>query len=301
MTENVKNWFVERFETEVFSQYSQRTSRLGDTVAGGGTFVGDKVYFPRIDAVDAYDSPAFARLALANTGQDMIEVSAKPKFVAFGLWDPDKSKYSIATAVEYGKQAAAAISRAEDDCIIRVLADAAANGVKRVGTNDMDAIATIGDYDTVADLDDVAEAIAKLGENEAFEGEEVTIVTPFRNKMQFALDPYMNSNDVKSNMPWNDLNWRRSQRLPADPGAGGVDLFVYAKSAIVSAYNDKLTKIDERDGPALTDILGYWNQVGAAARSNKGIVRIKSKASFSLYRPAVRTFETNEEMIPPAA
>lgn len=298
MTQNVTGWFTERFETEVFAQYAQNTSRLGDTVAGGGTFVGDKVHFPRIGVADAYDSPAFARLALANVGQDMIEVSARPKFIAFGLFDPDKHKYSIATAVEYGKQAAAAIARAEDDCIIKVLADAAANGVKEIGTAALLPITTIGDYDTVADLDDVAEAIAKLGENEAFEGEEVTIVTPFRNKMQFAMDPYMASNDVKANMPWNDLNWRRSERLTKDTVAGGVDLFVYAKSAIVSGYNDKLTKIDERDGPALTDIIGYWNQVGAAARSHLGIIRIKSKASFSLYRQSVRTFETNPEVFP---
>lgn len=291
MTQNVTGWFTERFETSVFADYAQNTSRLGDTVAGGGSFVGDKVYFPRIGVAEAYDNPAFARLALANVGQDMIEVSARPKFIAFGLYDPDKSKYTIATAVEYGKQAAAAIARAEDDCIIKVLADAAANGVKTIGAAAMETIDTIGDYNTVADLDDIAEAIALLGEDEAFQGEEVTIVTPFRNKMQFALDPYMASNDLKANMPWNDLNWRRSERLPKDVPAGGVDIFVYAKSAIVSGYNDNLTKINERDGPALTDIIGYWNQVGAAARSAKGIKRIKSKAAFSLYRQPVRTQE----------
>lgn len=298
MTENVTAWFTERFETAVHSQYQQLQSRLGDTVSGGGTFVGDKVHFPRIDAVQSYKSPAFARLALANANQDMIEISAEPEFVAFGLWDPHKHKYSIATANEYGRQAASAIARAEDDCIINVLKNAAANGVKKIGSADLEAIPTIGDYDTVANMDDIAEGLAILGSNEVPETDKITLALPFRNKVQFSLDPYMSSNDVKGNMVWDDLNWRRTERLPLSNDEGGVDLFMYAQSSIVSGYNDNLTKIDERDGPALTDIIGYWLQVGAAARNAKGIVRIKSKRNFSLYREAVRTFETNPDLVP---
>jgi len=233
---------------------------------------------------EAYDSPAFARLALANVAQDFIELTAAPKFIAFGLWDPAKHKYSIATAAEYGKQAASAIARAEDDCIIQALNVAATVGVKEIGSAALEQVQTIGDYDTPATLDDVAEAISLLGEDEAFEGEEITIVLPFRNKVQMSLDPYMASNDVRGNMPWNDLNWKRSQRLAQSPDGAGADIMVYAKSALVSGYNDQLTKIDERDGPALTDILGYWLQVGAAARNARGIKRIKTKRNFSLFR-----------------
>jgi len=297
MTENVTAWFTERFETAVHSQYQQLTSRLGDTVSGGGTFVGDKVHFPRIDAVKSYKSPAFARLALANANQDMIEVSAEPEFVAFGLWDPHKHKYSIATAVEYGAQAAAAIARAEDDCIVAQLQDAATNGVKKIGLAEMESIVTLGDYVTVANLDLVAEAMAVLGGNEVPETDKVTIAMPFRNKVQFSLDPMMSESN-KKHMVWDDLNWRRTERLPLSNDEAGVDIFVYAKSAIVSGYNDKLTKIDERDGPALTDIIGYWLQVGAKARNARGIIRIKSKRNFSLYREPTRTFETNAEVFP---
>lgn len=289
MTANIKDWFVPRFETEVHHAYQQMTARLGDTVSGGATFTGDKAYFPRLGAVEAYDSPDFARLVLANAAQDFIEVQANPKFIAFGLWDPHKHKYSIATAVEYGKAAAGAIRRAEDDCIIGALAGAATNGVKEIGGAAMEPIVTLGDYNSVGTLDDVAEAIATLGGNEAFEGEDVTIVTPFRQKVQFALDPFMASNDVKANMPWNDLNWRRSERLTGSADGAGVDIFVYARSALVSAYNDQLTKIDERDGAALTDINGYWLQVGAAARSAKGIIRIKAKKNFQLFREPTPT------------
>jgi hypothetical protein len=284
MTDNVKEWFVPRYQTEVKHAYQQMDQRLGATVAGGGSFIGDKAYFPRMGAVDVYDSPEFSRLILANVKQDFIELSASPKFVAFGLWDPHRHKYQIATAVEYGKAGAAAIARGEDQCIIDALADAAANGVKQIGAKngEVDQITTLGDYDTVADLDLIAEAIAILGGREAFMGESVTCLTPFRQKMQFALDPYMASNDVKANMPWNDLNWRRSERLPQSSNGEGVDLFMYAKSAIVSGYNP--TEIDERDGPALTDIFGQWFQAAAKVRDAGGVIRIRSKKNFSLYR-----------------
>jgi hypothetical protein len=98
MTQNIKEWFIPRFETEVHQAYQQRTTRLGDTVSGGGTFVGDKCYFPRLGVVEAYENVRFAELALANADQDFIEVSAKAKFIAFGLYDPDHNKYSIDTA-----------------------------------------------------------------------------------------------------------------------------------------------------------------------------------------------------------
>lgn len=290
MTENVKSWFVPKFEQTVQHQFQQPDVRLGDTVAGGGTFVGDNCYFPRMGAVDAYENIQFAKLALANVGQDFISVQAKARFVAFGLYDPNKNKLSINTAVEYGKSAYMAIKRAEDDAIITALALAAANGVSSIGdTNVTENMVTIGDYNTPATLDLVAEGVANLGEQEAFAGQKVTIVAPFRNKTQFALDPYMAKSDVKDNLPWNDLNWRQSERLPKDAGTGGRDIFLYARDSVVSAYNDKLTAIDERDGAALTDIIGYWLQVGAAVRNVRGIVRIKTKGNFSLSRQPIPT------------
>lgn len=286
MTENVKEIFSKKYFDEVQHVYQESKRKLGDTVAGGALFEGEKAYFPRMGAVDVYDSPDFARLVLANIKNDFIELSAQPKFIAFGLWDPHKSKYTIPVAAEYGKAAAKAIIRGENQCIIDALIAAATNGVRQVGgaSNEVDQVHTIGSYDEVATLDDIAEAIAVLGGNEAFEDEDVTCLMPFRNKMQFALDPYMASNDVKGNMPWEDLNWRHSQRTGGNADGSGVDIYLYAKSALVSGYNDNPTKIDERDGAALTDIMGEWFQAAAIARSAKGIIRIKSKANFTLSR-----------------
>jgi hypothetical protein len=294
MTENVKSWFIPRFETEVKQSYQQDDSRLGDTTAGGGTFIGDKCYFPRMGAVDCYDNERFARLRLANGDQDFIEVDTKPNFIAFGMYDPDASKYSINTAVEYGKSAASAIKRSEDRAIISALTTAMTAGVPDYGAgyngnnpgkgNVMPTI--IGDYNTVSTMDDVADAIALLGENEAFEGEDVTIVTPFRNKMQYALDPINYKTNVKTDMPWDKLKWRNTQLFPVDQATGGRLIAVYARSAVVSAWNETMRKIDERDGRALTDIAGYWNQVGAAVRDAGGVVFIKTKGTFSLSRYA---------------
>ncbi len=289
MTNSVKDWFVPRFETEVHHQYQQTDQRLGDTVAGGATFVGDKAYFPRVGPGKTYKNAHMAKLALLNFGSDFIEVSCEAEFAAFGLYDPDAHKYSIATAVEYGIEAANAVVRAEDDSVIRALAQAAAVGVKKIGgaPGEMEQIVTIGDYDTVADLDLISEGVAILGTNEAFKGQKVTCVTPFRNSVNMSLDPYMAKSDMKENLPWNRLGWRTYEDLPTNLDASGVDMFMYARSAVVSAYNDKMTKIDERDGASLTDILGYWVQTGAAPRNARGIIRIKSKKNFSLYRQPV--------------
>lgn len=293
MTTSVKEWFVPRFETEVHHQYNDNEQRLGDTVSGGGTFVGNKAYFPRVGPGKTYKNAHMAKLALLNFGSDFIEVECEPEFAAFGLYDPDAHKYSIATAVEYGIEAAGAIVRAEDDAIVQALARAAANGVKKIGgqPGEMEQIITLGDYDTPADLDLIAEGVAQLGTNRAFTGQKVTMVTPFRNSVNLSLDPYVAKSDMKENLPWNKLGWRTYEDLPLSADGEGVDMFMYARSAVVSGYNDKMTKIDERDGASLTDIMGYWVQTGASARNARGIVRIKSKKNFSLYREPTPTRE----------
>lgn len=286
MTANVKAHFVPKYFDTVKHTYQASKHKLSDTVSGGAVFEGDKAYFPRMGAVDVYDSPEFARMVLANIKQDFIELTCLPKFIVFGLWDPHKSKYTINTAAEYGKAGAKAMIRGENQCIIDALKAAAANGVKKIGgaSNEVDNVVTIGSYDRVATFDDIAEGIAVLGENEAFEDEDVTCLLPFRNKMQFALDPMVHSTQVKGNLPWDDLTWKRSQRTGGNEDGTGVDIYLYAKSAVVSGYNDAPTKIDERDGGALTDIMGEWFQAAALVREAAGVVRIKSKASFALSR-----------------
>jgi hypothetical protein len=289
MTQNVPNWFITKFNDEVKHLAQQANQRLAGTVDDLGIFVGDDMFVPRMGAVEMYDSPAYAKLALANAQQDFIKVSADPKFVAFGLWDAHKNKLSINLAKAYAKSAHMATLRSRDRIIRNALADAAANGVVNTKGDPAVQIATIGDYGVVATLDDIAEGVAILGGNEYWEGEEVACVTPFRHAVNFSLDPLMNRTDVnKTNLPWNKLNWRNYEKLPTSGTAGdpaeGVDIFLYAKSAIVAAANDEMKEINERDGGALTDIIGYWHQEGAAARESSGIVRIKSKKNFSLFR-----------------
>lgn len=286
MTENVPAWFVEKYTDRVKHLYQQSRRRLGGTVSGGGTFIGDKAYFPRMGAVEMYDSPAFAQLALANANMDFIEVTCAPKFIAFGIWDPHKNKLSINLANEYAASAVKATYRAED----RFIADALRAGAEAGGD-----FQSIGDYAAPATMDDIAEAIAILGSNEAFEGEEITVALPWRNKVNFALDPLMHKSNLKD-LPWDDVNWRSYEGLQGNGDSSGVDIYVYAKSALVSGYNDEATPINERIGGALTTMIGQWVQAGAKLREGKGCVRVKSQRSFSLFREPVPTFEMNPAM-----
>lgn len=300
MTQNLPNWFTKKYDDTVKHRAQQRDRRLAGTVAGGGTFIGDTVYFPRLGVVEMYASARMARMALANSAMDMISVTAAPRLVAFGIWDPDKTKLSISAATEYGIASANAGMRAEDMLIINALNDAAVNGVTPVAdaqgvTPATETITTIGDYNTLADLDTFAQAVETLGTNEMFEAEDIGCVTPFKIAVNNSLDPYLvfGKNDDK-NLPWEKVNWRTSQQLYDQAAtklvpstSTGIDMYMYARSAIRSDYNNEMTEINERDGPALTDIIGRWFQAGAKVIEPKGIVRIKSKYNFTISRKAL--------------
>lgn len=301
MTEQVPNWFIEKFDDTVTQLAQQRERRLAGFTSGGGVFIGNKVHFPRMGAVEMYDSSRFAQLALANARMDMVEVSANPKFVALGIWDPDKNKLSVNLAAEYGRAAAYAGFRAEDKMVIDALNTSAASGVtghnSSDGTTTNDTITTIGDYNTVADLDTIAQGVATLGSQEKFEGEDICVVMPFKVKTNNSLDPYMAMSNVNGNLPWDRINWATYERLNDQAGnpittatlntTTGVDMFLFCRSAVSSDYNNEMTLINERIGGALTDMLGRWFQAGAVVKEAAGVVRIKSKYNFNLARKAI--------------
>lgn len=305
MSEQVPDWFVAKYNDTVLQLAQQRERRLSGATSGGGMFVGETIFFPRMGAVEMYDSPRFAQLAIANGQMDMVSVTAKPKFVVFGIWDPDKAKINVNLAAEYGRSAAMAGFRAEDKMVVDCLNLAAANGVVSApnvalgGAVNTANITTIGDYNTVADLDAIADGIATLGSLEMFEGEDLCMVMPFKIKMNNALDPYMALNNVRGNVPWENVKWATYERLNDNNGApitsagiqantvDGVDMFLFCRNAVSSDYNNEMTKIEERVGGSLTDILGNWFQAGACAKEAAGIVRIKSKYDFNLMRKAI--------------
>lgn len=298
MSGNIPNWFIPKYNDEVQARLQQTKPMLADRVSGGGTFVGDKLYFPRIGKVETYSAKRFDPISLANVRMDMIEVHADPEFVLFGIWDPDKVKLNINVATEYARQAVNAIVRAEDRKIATALNTAAASGVGNVTDNVVEQIPTIGDYDTVADLDTLVAGIEALGSAYAFDGEDITYVSPFKMKANMSLDPYLAKNDVKGNRLWDDVTFRSWQGLnnqdgkPLEGNEGattGVDTFLFARSAVVSAHNKEKTEINERVGISLTDLLGQWFSAGAAVREPKGVVRIKSKYNFAISRKPIPT------------
>ncbi|HZL00472.1 MAG TPA: phage capsid protein [Caulobacteraceae bacterium] len=300
MSEGIPAWFIEKFDDTVKMLAQQRDRRLAGMTSGGGMFVGNSIFFPRMGAVEMYDSPRFASLALANGQMDMVEVTAAPKFVALGIWDPDIKKLNVNVAAQYGRAAAMAGNRAEDNMIVAALNSAVANGVTGVGLNGATTTTyptTIGSYAAVADLDTIAAGVAQLGSQEMFEGEDICMVVPFKLKTNMALDPYMALNNVRGNVPWNDLNWRTFQRLndengapitqASDAGTTGVDMFMFCRSAVSADYNNEMTTIDERIGASLTTMIGNWFQAGAAVTEATGVIRIKSQYNFTLMRKAI--------------
>jgi hypothetical protein len=300
MSENIPSWFIKKYTDTVDMLAQQRTKRVAQYTSGGGTFIGSQVFFPRMGAVEMYDSTRFAEIAMANAQMDMVSVTANPKFVVMGVWDPDKTKLNINLAAEYGRASAMAGFRAEDNMVITALNSAAANGVVGTnadGTTNTANIFTLGDYNTIADLDVWSAAVAQLGTQEKFEGEELCAVVPFKVKVNNSLDPYMALNNVKNNNVWDDINWTTFQRLNDQAGAPitqatdaattGVDMFLFCRSAVSSDYNNEMTTINERVGGRLTDLIGNWFQAGAVVKEAAGVVRVKSKYNFALARKAI--------------
>lgn len=302
MTQNLPVWFTKKFETAVEQRYQQRDRRLAGAVSGGTQFIGDYAYFPRMGTVEMYDSPRFAQIALANAAMDWISLQAKPKFVLLGVWDPDKNKLSIDVANEYGIACANAGMRAEDRLIVDALNNAAVNGVTTATTpsdaaaaqgSTTENIVTLGDYNTTLDLDLVANGLAQLMTVEAFEGEDIIFVQPGKLKMNQSLDPLMYMSTVKgAELPWSQLQFRNYERLYGNSGTAisqgdgqtGVDTYLFARSAVVSGYNDEMNKINDRIPGALTNVMGNWFQAGATVRDAKGVIRLKSKYNITLAR-----------------
>lgn len=295
--QNLPDWFPEVWKEEVTVRAQQMTSRVADTIENGGMFMGDTLYMPRVGAIEAVDAARFQELVTNGPALDWIKVQSDPKFLPVRIWDPDKNKLTINTTKVLAKAVVAGIARARDDLVINALNDAALNGVAAVRGRAREAqaapavenIVTIGDYATTPDLDVLAEAYAKIGESEVdVDNEQITVLTPFRNKVQFGMDWLNLSNQLKSNLlPWENFTWASSERLKSED-VNGIDIYVYAKSAGATAWNDDVTDINERMGGMLSDLFGQWFQGGAAIKEPKAVVRIKAKKAFAIARGAVK-------------
>lgn len=304
MTTQLPEFFIPKYTEEVKIRAQQELRVLDGTTTDFGVFIGDDLHIPRFGAVDTYKSTRLAAVALANGKMDWVKKNAEPEFVAFGLWDPDKNKLSIMpnAAGLYAQASVRAVNRAHDRQIIDELHHAAENGVVNT-KGETETILTLGDYETVADLELICEAIVALGTRHQFVGETISIVCPFKVQVQNSLDPYLAKTDVKGNRPWDNLKWCNYELLPGngpnkegwllDPdtnaptGATGCDIFIYAKSAVTSLSNDKDVPINERLGAQLADMIGQWFQAAAMVTEPKGVIRIKTKLDFELLRKAI--------------
>lgn len=298
---NLPDWFIPKYTDAVKLRAQQKTRRLEGLAEDGGMFVGDDVYFPRFGQVETYKASRMSQLALANANMDFVKTSAEPEFVAFGIWDPDKKKLNISAANQFANATVRAVNRARDRQHIDALKAAAANGVQNTRGDATENITTIGDYATEATLETIVSALVQLGTDEMFEGEDLCIIAPFKLRAQMSMDPYLaKEGQLKGNRVWDDLQWRTYERLPGNgpngegwlsAGATGTDIFVHAKSAVVTAQNDDDTEIQERLGSNLGDMIGRWFQSAGLVTEPKGVIRIKSKMNFDLARHPIFTHE----------
>lgn len=297
MSFNIDAAFIPKFKEE-FIIRAQQTKRMLDGLSEeGGVFIGNEVHFPRFGQAETTKSSRLQELAMNGVPIDWVKIAAEPEFVTFGIWDPDKSKMTIPMAGAFAQAAVKAVNRAKDRQHIECLADVANNGVKNT-KGVVENVTTLGSYNAEIDLEQVANAIVELGTNEMFEGETVSIITPFKINVQQQLDPILHKMDVKTNRVWDRIDWRTYERLPgngpagegwAAAGATGVDVFIHAKSAVMHATNDDDVEINERMGSRLGDLIGRWFQTASGVVEPKGVIRIKGKLDFALHRVATPT------------
>jgi len=296
MTYNIPEWFIPKYSDEVKIRAQQKRRKLDGVFEDGGMFVGDFYYTPRFGSVETYKANRFDALRLANAAMDWVKQDCEPEFAAFGVWDPDQNKLNISMAGQFAGATVKAVNRARDRQTIDALKDAAANGVQNTKGDAAEQIATIGNYNTVATLETICEAIADLGTNEMFESETVSLILPFKVNVNLSLDPYLAKSEMKNNRVWDQVQFRTYEKLPGNGpngegwlagGATGVDMFIVAQSAGATAQNDDDTEINERMGSQLGTMIGRWFQAGAKVIEPKGVIRIKSKLDFALMRQAI--------------
>jgi hypothetical protein len=300
MSQNLPDWFVDKWSDEVKLRAQQQTTSLHQYADNAGVFTGDHMYVPRIGSVDAVEVARLQQLANTSPPLDWVSVLCKPKFLPLMIWDPDINKLTIPVVQKMTKAVSAGMARSQDAMVRDAINTAIVSGVTGVRGPSTDAtpapatenITTIGDYNTIADLDTIAQAVAVLGSNYEFEGEDVTVCMPFKLGVNMTLDPYMAKNDVK--IDWlNKLKFTTYEKLydnagvPFNAASTGADILMFARSAVTSAYNDEIKDINERLGNIMANMFGQWYQGGAMVSEPKGVLRIKTKTNFTIARKPI--------------
>jgi hypothetical protein len=300
MSQNLPDWFVDKWTDEVKIRAQQQKTALAQYCDNAGVFQGDHMYVPRIGQVEAVEGQRLQVLATTTPPMDWVSVLCKPKFLPLTIWDPDKNKLTIPVVQKMSTAVVSGMARARDAMVRDAINTAVVSGVTGVRGPSADASAapatetptTIGDYNTVIDLDALAQAVAVLGGNYEVEGESLTFVSPFKLNVNMSLDPYMAKTDTS--IDWlKKINFTTYEKLydnaqvPFNAASTGADCYLFAKSAVSAAYNDEVKDINERLGNMLADMFGQWFQGGAMVTEPLGIVRLKTKTNFSIARKPI--------------
>ncbi len=295
--------FVKAYDDRMSVAFQQGKRKLAGMVDDGGVFIGDELYFPKMEAIEAMDMTRLQDLLLNTPDHSMMKVSCSPKYAALPIADVDKNKLNVKLATWYADQTVKAIYRSQDKTIYTAMLAAANAG----GST----ITTLGSYNNPISLELIAEAVGILGEREAFEDASVGMILPFRGKMNLStdlntalavsdnreivkglgrfLDPL---SEIQAETYEGTSNVTPAQDNTITAGKIGTDLFIFNKMAVVSAYNDDVVAINERLGTKLADMKGAWTQVGAAVRRGEGIIRIKAQRNAAITLKALKMSST---------
>jgi hypothetical protein len=95
MSQNLPDWFVDKWTDEVKIRAQQQKTALAQYCDNAGVFQGDHMYVPRIGQVDAVEGQRLQQLATTTPPMDWVSVLCKPRFLPLTIWDPDKNKLTI--------------------------------------------------------------------------------------------------------------------------------------------------------------------------------------------------------------
>jgi hypothetical protein len=294
---NVKTYFK-----SMDHAYQQGKPKLLQYVTQGGSFIGDKAYFPRMEPVVAQNLQRLTEVSLQNGVHEMIEVGCPARIAAMPVADVDKNKLSVSLATEYG----VATNRAMQRDVDKTIYDAMLAAANAAGST----VKTIGNYNNDLTFTHLLEAMAYLDDQEALEDEVAAIVMPATPRallagnlnLGLAQAPGLSKASIRFLDPLDDVDvvtFKNCSSVTAAPagdpaltaGVVGTDVFVWVRSAVCAAMNDDLKAVNERLGSYLTDMIGAWQQKGACVRHKNGIVRIKCRRNSPIVITPVSTKE----------
>lgn len=295
-TPNMTGLYIETFSESLDTQFQQGNSRLSDTVTDGGAFVGGKLHLPMMGTMESSEFNRADDVLGNELETGFIDLVPKQIKATLPLYDVDKDKLTVAGAAMAAEQAKKAMFRGKDKIIYDALIAAQVDVTEGV-------MKSIGSYDAPINWPLLAQAAAHLGNLEAWDDGEMSLILPFQLGIGLGLDLNVanrttpDSGVIKSLGSMLDVlntlkvaNYNRVNKPAGTATNIGCDLFLYNKSCIVSAHDKALIPINQQlSGNKLGRMIGAWAPAAAKVRNKVGVIHIKAQFNATLDFVPART------------